>query len=158
MSRIFAELHQAWDGRTRREQQMLIVMALLAAGVVVWLGIVRPLDGWRVDAAGDRARAEADLVATRSALARLAPVAGEAARATDVQGLEPVIRQTAEAAGLQLITAMDASGRLGFRVVNAPSGAVFGWLAGLETTQGLQPSSLSVIENADATLQVEGAF
>ncbi|MCS6627070.1 type II secretion system protein M [Roseibacterium beibuensis] len=157
MNRLLAELHQAWDGRTRREQRMLLAMALLVAAVVVWLGVVRPLNGWREDAAGDRARAAAGLVEARSALVRIGPAAGDA-RPADTQGLEPVVRQTAEAAGLQVVTGMDASGRLGFRVDNAPAAAVFGWLGALQTTHGLQPLSLSVVENADASLQVEGAF
>lgn len=158
MNRMLAELHQAWDSRTRREQRMLTVMALLVAAVVVWLGIVRPLNGWRVETAGDRARAEAHLVEVRTALVRLAPAIGGEAPAMDAQGLEPVLRQTAEAAGLELTTGMDPSGRLGFRAAHAPAVAVFGWLGALDTTHGLQPVSLSVVENADASLQVEGAF
>ncbi|MBW8303913.1 MAG: type II secretion system protein M [Brevundimonas sp.] len=158
MSRLFAQLHQAWDGRTRREQQMLAVMALLVAAVVVWLGIVRPLAGWRDEAASDRARAGAHLIEVRAALARLPSAKPGQVRTTDSQGLEPVLLQTAEAAGLELVTGMDPSGRIGFRAANAPAGAVFGWLGALETTHGLQPVSLSVVENADASLQVEGAF
>ncbi|HZW16507.1 MAG TPA: type II secretion system protein GspM [Brevundimonas sp.] len=158
MNRLLAQLHQAWDGRTRRERQMLTVMALLVAAVVVWLGIVRPLDGWRHEAAGDRARAEAHLIEVRTALTRLASGTEGEGRATDARGLEPMLLQTAEAAGLQLTTGMDPSGRFGFRAANAPSAAVFGWLAALQTTHGLQPVSLSVVENADASLQVEGAF
>ncbi|MDY6924742.1 MAG: type II secretion system protein GspM [Pseudomonadota bacterium] len=158
MNRIVAQLQQAWDGRTRREQQMLIGMALLATAVVLWLGVIRPLNAWRDEAGRDRARAEADRVEVQAALGRLAPTAGGAPRGADVQGLEPVLQQTATAAGLELTTGMDASGRLGFRIARASSSEVFGWLAALETTHGLQPASLGVIENADASLQVEGAF
>jgi len=158
VNRLLAQLHQAWDGRTRREQRMLAVMALLVAAVVVWLGIVRPLTGWREQAADDRARAETRLVEVRTALTRLAPATGGKARTLDARGLEPVVLQTAEAAGLQLTTGMDPSGRLGFRAANAPGAAVFNWLGALETTHGVQPVSLSVVENADASLQVEGAF
>jgi len=157
MNRIVAELHQAWDGRTRREQQLLAGMALLAMAVVLWLGVVRPLNDWRDEAGRDRARAEADLVEVRTALVRLAPATG-GARGADVQGLEPVLQQTATAAGLEITTGMDASGRPGFRIAKASSAAVFGWLAALETTHDLQPVSLGVVENADASLQVEGAF
>lgn len=158
MTRLLAELHQAWDGRTRREQRLLVAMALLMVAVAVWLGIVRPLNGWRHEAAGGRARAEAQLVEVRAALVRLGPPADGAARTTDAQGLEPVLLQTAESAGLEITTAMDASGRMGFRAANAPGSAAFSWLAALDTTHGLQPVSLSVVENADASLQVEGAF
>ena len=158
MTRILAQLHQAWDGRTRREQWMLAVMALLVAAVVAWLGIVRPLTDWRNEAAGERARAETDLTEVRTTLARLTPATEGKARTIDAQGLEPVLLQTAEAAGLELTTGMDPSGRIGFRAANAPAAAVFGWLGALDTTHGLQPASLSVVENADASLQVEGTF
>lgn len=136
---------------------MLMVMALLVAAVALWLGVIRPLNSWREDAAAGRALAEAELVEVRAALIRIAPDAGDV-RPVDAQGLEPAVRQTAEAAGLQVTTGMDASGRLGFHVSNAPGAALFGWLAALETTHGLQPVNLGVVKNADATLQVEGAF
>jgi general secretion pathway protein M len=158
MNRVVARLQQAWDARTRREQRMLAGMALLAAAVVLWLGVVRPLNDWRDAAARDRAQVEAGLVEVRAALNRLGPVAGGEPRGADVQGLEPVLRESAAAAGLELTTGMDPSGRLGFRIASAPSAAVFGWLAALETAHGLQPVSLGVVENADASLQVEGAF
>ena len=157
MNRIVGELRQAWDGRTRREQRMLVVMGLLIAAVVLWLGVVRPISQWRDAAARDRVRAESELAAVRLALARLAPAQSSEPR-TDARGLEPVVRQSAEAAGLEITTGMDASGRLGFNAPRAASAAIFGWLAALETTHGLRPASLSVVENADASLQVEGAF
>lgn len=157
MNRLVAELHQAWDGRTRREQQMLAGMALLAMAVALWLGVIRPLNDWRDEAGRDRARAEADLAEVRTALVRLAPATG-GGRGADAQGLEPILRQTATAAGLEITTGMDASGRPGFRIAKGSSAAVFGWLAALETTHDLQPVSLGVVENADASLQVEGAF
>ncbi len=157
MTRMLAHVHQAWDGRKPREQRMLMLMALLVATTALWLGVVRPLNGWREDAAANRARAVAELTEARAALVRIAPDAGET-RPVDARGLEPAVRQTAEAAGLQITTGMDPSGRLGFQVGNAPGPALFGWLAALETTHGLQPVSLGVVENADASLQVEGAF
>lgn len=157
MNRIVGELRQAWDGRTRREQRMLAVMALLVAAVVLWLGVVRPVTQWRDTAARDRVRAESGLAEVRLAVARLAPAQSGRPR-IDARGLEPVVRQTAEAAGLEITTGMDASGRLGFNAPRAPGAAVFGWLAALETTHGLRPVGLSVVENADASLQVEGAF
>ena len=158
MNRIIPQLQQAWDGRTRREQRMLALMALLVAAVILWLGVIRPVNDWRAGAADGRARAGAELVEVRTALTRLGPARTGATRPADARGLEPVLVQTAEAAGLELTTGMDSSGRLGFRLARAPAGAVFGWLAALETTHGLQPVSLSVFENADASLQVEGAF
>lgn len=157
MNQIVGPLRQAWDGRTRREQRMLALMAALVFAVAAWLGVVRPLSGWREDAARDRVRAEAELVEVRQILASL-PASPQTRPSVDAQGLEPVLRQAAGAAGLEITTGMDASGRLGFSAPHASSQAVFGWLAALKTAHGLEPASLSVVENADATLQVDGAF
>lgn len=157
MNALLGPALQWWDGRSLRERRMLAVMLLLIAATAVWLGVARPVFGWRAAAAEDRARAEAEHVAVLGAVARLEPAKG-AAPAADARGLEPAVRETAEAAGLTITTGMDASGRLGFRIDRGSTAAVFGWLASLKTAHGLDPVSLGVIENADATLQVEGAF
>lgn len=156
MNAFLGQALQWWEGRSLRERRMLTVMLALIAATAVWLGVVRPLFGWREAAAENRARAEAEHGAVLAAVARLAPI--RTAAPADARGLEPTVRQTAEAAGLTITTGMDASGRLGFRIDRGSTAAVFGWLSGLKTAQGLDPVSLGVIENADATLQVEGAF
>jgi general secretion pathway protein M len=74
------------------------------------------------------------------------------------EGLEPLIRRTAEAAGLEVVIAMSPSGQLGFQLSRVRSGPLFAWLAALETDHRLTVCSLGVIENADATLNVEGAL
>lgn len=53
---------------------------------------------------------------------------------------------------------MDASGRLGFRIPDASSSALFGWMSALERDHGIAVVSLGVVENTDATLQVEIAL
>lgn len=156
MNSAVDRLRQAWDDRTRREQRMLVVMALVVAAAVAWVGVVRPTLDWRAEAARDRVRAERTLVEVRTALARTAPA--RPAPPVAAGGLEPLLRQTAEAAGLQITTGMDPSGRMGFRLAEAAPAAFFGWLAVLDTTHRLQPASLSVVENANASLQVEGSF
>lgn len=157
MTALIGQARQWWDGRSLRERRMLAVMFALVAATTLWLGVVRPVFDWRTAAAEDRARAEAEHGAVVAALVRLAP-ANDTTAPADARGLEPTVRQTAEAAGLTISTGMDASGRLGFRIDRGSTAAVFGWLATLKTAHGLDPVSLGVIENADATLQVEGGF
>ena len=62
------------------------------------------------------------------------------------------------AAGLNLTTGMDASGRLAFRIPDASSAALFGWTSALERDNGIAVVTPGVVENTDATLQVEGAL
>ena len=57
-----------------------------------------------------------------------------------------------------MTTGIDASGQLGFRIPNASSSALFGWMSALEREHGISVVSLGVVENTDATLQVEGAL
>ena len=76
----------------------------------------------------------------------------------DVEGFEPLVLRTAAAAGLNVTTGVDATGHLGFRIPDASSAALFGWMSALERDHGISVVSLGVVENTDATLQVEGVL
>ena len=156
MSRLLNNAELWWSGRTVRERRMLMVMAALLLATAAWLGVVRPVLDWRTAAAERAEAASATLVEVRSAVAALGP--SRAPVAAPAEGLEPLIRRTAEAAGLDVVTAMSASGQLGFRLSRVPSGPLFAWLSALETDHRLLVCSLGVVENTDATLNVEGAF
>lgn len=156
MTRYFASLDLWWSGLTLRERRMLLIMAVLVLGTVVWLGVVRPVLAWRTTAADRAAAAAATLTEVRAATASLAPAT--AATPSPAEGLEPLIRRTSEAAGLEVVTEMSASGRLGFKLSQVRSGPLFAWLSGLETDHHLTICSLGVVENADATLNVEGGL
>lgn len=156
MRRFLGPLELWFSGRTLRERRMLLVMSVLLAAVVAWLGVVGPVLAWR-DEAGERAEAAAALLAeVQASVASLdadRPVAPSPA-----EGLEPLVRRTAQAAGLEITTAMSPSGHLGFQLARGSSGPLFKWLAALEADHRLSVCSLGVTENADATLNVEGAL
>lgn len=157
MRRLTDRLYPWWEGRTLRERRMLTLMAVLLAAVLVWLAVVRPVLAWREAAAAERARAEADLAWVQAGLRLTAPT--PAARPViDVEGFEPLVQRTAAAAGLSVTTGMDAEGRLAFRIPDASSSALFGWMSALERDHAIAVVSLGVVENTDATLQVEGAL
>ena len=158
MRQLTDRLYPWWDGRTMREQRMLALMAVLLAAVFVWLAVVRPALGWRDAAAFDRARAEADLAHVQAGLRLIGPTVAAPRPVIDAEVFEPLVLRTAETAGLTVTTGMDATGRLGFRIPNASSSALFGWLSALESDHGIEVVSLGVVENTDATLQVEGAL
>lgn len=158
MRRLTDRLYPWWDARTVREQRMLMAMAVLAAAVFVWLVVVRPAMAWREDAAADRAAAELDLAQVRAGVRLMASPSAVPRATVDVGGFEALVLRTAEAAGLSVTTGMAASGELGFRIPNASSAALFGWLSALERAHGIEVVSLGVVENTDATLQVEGAL
>lgn len=155
MTRILNSAEAWWSGRTLRERRMLMVMAALLLATAVWLGMVRPILDWRTAAAERAETASATLAGVRTAVASLGP--SRAPTTAPAEGLEPLIRRTAEAAGLDVVTAMSASGQLGFQLSRVQSGPLFAWLSALETDHRLGVCSLGVVENADATLNVEGA-
>jgi len=158
MRRLTDQLYAWWNARTVREQRMLMIMALLAAAVFVWLGVVRPAISWREDAAAERNRVEMDLTQVQAGLQLTATASAVPRAVVDLEGFEPLVLRTAEAASLSVTTGMAASGQLGFRVSNASSSALFGWLSALERAHGIEIISLGVVENTDATLQVEGSL
>lgn len=156
MSGLYGSLAQWWESRTVREQRMLMVMGAALGVFLVWLLVVRPALGWQSAAAERRLAAANELTDVRAGLVRLAraPTAATA----PAGGIEPVVQQAAAQAGLTITTAMDASGGLGFRASNASGAQLFGWLDALNRNHGLEVSRLSIAENADATLNAEGAF
>jgi len=156
MIRYLPALEHRWSGLTLRERRMLLIMAVLLLVTIVWLGLVRPVLTWRT-AAEDRAAAAAvTLAEVRAATASLVPVT--AAAPTPAEGLETLIRRTSKAEGLEVVTDMSASDRLGFKLSRVRSGTLFVWLSGLETDHHLTLCSLAVVRNADATLNVEGSL
>jgi len=155
MNRLLDAAGAWWSGLTARERQMLMVMVGLLTATIVWLGMVRPVLDWRAGAADRAEFAAVALAEVRAAVASLDlshPVPSPPA-----EGLEPLIRRTADAAGLDAVTVMSASGQLGFQLSSVGPRPLFAWLAALETDHRLSICSLGVTENADATLNVEGA-
>lgn len=156
MNRMIGQAEAWWAGRTLRERRMLMVMAGLLTAFALWMGLVQPVLVWRADAA-ERAEAAAGMLAeVRAAAASFRPSGPSAS--PPPEGLEPLIRRTAEAAGLEVVTVMSASGQLGFQLSSVGSGPLFAWLGALETDHRLTICSLGVTENADATLNVEGGL
>ncbi len=138
-------------GRTPRERWMLIGLAVVAGAILLFYGVVQPLNDWRAAAAERRADA---IEATRliaAAEARLQPGAtSDPARLAEVAG------PLAEAQGLIVELSPGEDGGLAFTAPQAPTAALFGWLAALESQHGIEAVAISVTENADATLQAQG--
>jgi general secretion pathway protein M len=156
MSALLARAHGWWDGRTVRERRLLMVMGVLALAVLLWLVVVRPVQAWQVGAADRRVEAETTLAEVRSGLRVVAPASTPAS--SGGEGLEPLVRRTAETAGLTVVTTMAPGGGLGIQMSQAPGRETFAWLASLEADHGVKVCSLGVMENADATLNIDGSL
>lgn len=151
MRTSFSSVVVLWDGRSLREQRMLAVMGVLVLGLLVWLGMVRPLDGWRADQARARVAAERQMAQVQTAVAQ------QGTRPTEVVDLQALVASTATTAGVQPALGMSEGGRLGFRLDRVTTTQAFGWLAALEQG-GARIEELGVVENADGTLGVSGAL
>ena len=155
MTRMIQSMSLWWDGRSTREQRMLAAMGLLVAGVLVWLLVLRPVWAWREAAQERRVEATASLTRIETVLAGRAPVKARAAMA--LADVEQAARAGAEAAGLTVALSVEAGG-IGFDAPGVTSAALFGWLTTLKTDYGVETGSLTVIENADATLDAAGSL
>lgn len=153
MNGLMSQAAAWWDGRTLREQRMLAVMGLAIAAVLIWLLIVRPAWAWRADAAEARAVAEADLAMVRTATGRLSGGDG----ATGAVDVSAVVAEVGGVTGLTPVMGMSADGGLGFSLTNVSTAAAFGWLAALHDRK-VEATTLNVVENADATISLEGAL
>ena len=139
-----------WAGRSRREQGMLAGLALLLALVACWYGVVAPLQAWRDAAAARHAAAAADHALVAAAVGQGAD------RPVDPAELERRVRAAAEPYGLVIEAAQaDGEGGLDVSVDSAGSAQLFPCIWGLEREQGLIIGDLTVLENADATLQAQ---
>lgn len=147
----FSSIVALWDGRSLRERRMLAVMGVVVLGVIAWLGVVRPLEGWKADQARARVAAERQLVQVQTAVAQ------RGARPTEAVDLQALVASTALTAGVQPTLGMSEGGRLGFRLERVTTAQAFGWLAALEEG-GARIEELGVVENADGTLGVSGAL
>lgn len=153
MNGLMSQAAAWWDGRTLRERRMLALMGLVVAAVLVWLLIVRPVRTWREDVADARLVAEANLDLVRR-------VAGRESSAGMSQGnmnLQATVEQANAATGATPVLGMSADGELGFSLTNVSTNTAFGWLAALQDLK-VGVTSLNVVENADATLSLEGGL
>ncbi|WP_427791775.1 type II secretion system protein GspM [Brevundimonas diminuta] len=150
MKAPFSSIILWWDGRTLRERRMLGLMGALVLSVVGWLGVVRPLDGWKDDQARARVYAERQLVQIETAVVQ------SGAAPTEAADLQALVASTAISAGVEPVLGMSEGGRLGFRLERVTTAQAFGWLAALEQG-GVRIEELGVVKSTDGTLGVTGA-
>lgn len=143
-----------WDGRSQREQRLLLVMLALLVLVFGWLLIIRPLGD---SLAAARERHDTAILALAEARARSTATAAPGRSAPQLP-VDSLLARTAADAGFAnaRITAQGPARALVVIEAARPQ-ALFGWVARLEA-QGLDVGSLQARTNQDRTLYVEAAF
>ena len=151
MSGFIASARIWWAGRSLREQRLLLFLSGLLTCVILWFAVITPAINWRTHAAERRAEATADLALIEAGAARIAG----GASSMDATQLQAAARRAADSGGVNAVfNPLDDS--LGFSVNGATTAVLFGWLAALHAEHGIEARTLTVSENADATLNAEG--
>lgn len=120
-----------WQDRAPRERILLAIMGALAAGMILWLGVYRPVENGLREAA----LANLDAAERYGEVARkvtLLKEAGTAAPATSSLPVEQIIGTSAGEAGftLERVQAQGAD-RVDVAIASARSTALMTWIAGL---------------------------
>ena len=150
----------AWfRSRSRREQRLILLMLALAALVLVWLLVLRPLGDALAAAKERHGSAVVALASARAQAAEIARLEGAAGGGPAASGpLDSFLSRAAGEAGFQL-SQIQAAGPDQATVVMeaARPQAFFAWVAAMESA-GLIVERLSARANADRTIAVEIAF
>ncbi|CAM3226364.1 hypothetical protein SPAN111604_11540 [Sphingomonas antarctica] len=152
---MIAQFKTFWSERSQRERVLLGVMFAMAAAMILWFGIARPLAAARIRAEARLATAsdEAGLIAARRAFR---DGAGGGYHGT-VSAID-LVRSTGSAAGFTLTRVdSDGTGGVSLAIASAKAPALFGWLAGLER-QGLRVATIDLHANADGTLGADATL
>lgn len=147
-----------WQGRTLREQRMLLAMFGLAAVVLAWLLIIRPLSDALSAARERHSEAVVALADVRAQVAAIGAAQQPAATASLSGPVEVIVRESAEAAGFP-VTRINAvgAGQASVIIDAVRPQAFFGWVAQMES-RGLIVDRLSANPNGDQTLSVNVTF
>ncbi len=146
-----------WRARTEREQRLLLVMLALAALLLSWLLVVRPL-GTSLDAA--QARHEAAVTALAEARAQADEIrgleaAGDAATPIPVDGF--VSQSAAEAGFADARIESSGQSRATIAIAAARPQAFFAWVSRMEES-GLVVEAMRAQANSDQTISAEATF
>lgn len=139
-----------WGERSPREQWMLGVMFALLAVVVLWLGVLRPLDGAQRSARDALREATDRNAAIRAKVKLLKSLPRVAATGPSTISVDQLVGQSAGEAGLTLErTQQQGADRVDIAIVSARPVALFSWLAVLEA-QGVRVETMSARPSATA--------
>ena len=142
-----------WEARSERERWLVGVMTVLAAILLLWLLVVRPLSD-ALDAAKARHGDAAVLLAQAKARAQ-PPITSSPAASGPV---DSIIMRTAAGAGFPgARIAAQGPGRASVSIDAARPQALFGWIAQMEQA-GLVVERLRAQANPDHTISAEMAL
>lgn len=158
---MIEQMKDRWEAFSRREKWLVGIMLALLAVVVLWLGIVRPIDGGLASAKAGHAAAIDRYAAIRARVEAIKGLSGH--RPPELGApLDVVVSQSASETGFTLDrNDPQGAGRVSIAIGSARPTAFFAWLVSLEA-RGIQVESLSArpagpdVINATAVLRTAG--
>ena len=132
-----------WIERSPREQWMLGVMFALLGAVLLWFGIVVPIDRAQRASREDLIAATDRNAAVRAAVKQLKNLPRNAASTGPATPIDQFVGQSAGEAGLTLERAQpQGNDRMEIAIASVRPVAMMSWIAGLEA-QGLRVETMS---------------
>jgi general secretion pathway protein M len=146
-----------WGVRSLREKRLLLVMIALFAVVLVWLGIIRPVEDALSKARERHAEAVLRLarVQAQADAVRLLDRAAPGALAGPLAAIVTDAATQAGFAGAQVTS--QGEGRVALAIVSARPTAVFAWIGTLES-RGILVERLSARANSDPTIAIDATL
>ncbi len=144
-----------WENRSVRERRLIAVAGALAAGLLLWLSLVRPL-GAALNEAERRQQDMAEMhgaVAARVALLRH----GNPMTAVPSAPGEWLAASAAEEGFAADPPRPLVDGRWAVRIASARAGALMGWIARIEARGG-RAESLRISPQGSGTVALEAVF
>lgn len=140
---MMERLKTVWGERSPREQWMLGVMFALLGLVILWLGLIRPLDAAQRSSREQLREATDRNAAIRAKVKLLKSLPRNAGAASSGVALDQIVGQSAGEAGLTLERAQaQGADRIDIAVASIRPVALFSWLATLEA-QGVRVDTMS---------------
>lgn len=140
-------LQDHWTSRTPREQLMLAGLGLLVAAVLIWYGLIQPIQNWRDSVAFERQMAEARLLRMIHQIEHGRAYSGQ-------RNTRSILEQAARQAESQIQISAQGKG-LAFELDRIPSQSGRAFLVGMEQAK-LSPKTLTIQAYDDGTLRISG--
>ena len=148
---MIGSIQDWWRNRTPREHGLLILLALIAAPVFGWYGVIRP-----VDHAIERAQLtrDADARMLADVLLMAGKIRGADRPPVKRAAIETLVAGEAERAGFTVTSISHDGGGALLVIAAVRPQPFFAWLAAMKQRRGLFVTRLSARANGDKTLSI----
>lgn len=147
---MMERMNASWNARSPREQWMLGIMFALLAVVILWFGLILPLDSAQRSARDGLRQATERNASIRSKVKLLRSLPKGPGATVSAVAIDQFVGQSAGEVGLTLDRAQaQGANRMEIAVASVRPVALFSWLAALEA-QGVRVETMSARPSSTA--------